>query len=399
MSALLDLALPDPYPAYRELREHAPVHLTPEGLWLVSRHRDVRALLLHPDVSADPSSRPGYPAWAQEHLDGVDGPVARWQRSMFVFMDDPAHRRLRQLFQKAFTPASITALRPRLEAAADGLMRSAGDELDVIEDFALPLTTELIGELLGVPEEDRADCVRRSRITGATLAPVVPPEVLAAAGRALAESTAYFTALVDERRRRPAGDLLTALTTAEADGETMSTDEVVASALLLFNAGHETTTALLGNAVHLLLEHPDQLARLRAAPDLLLPAAVEEVLRYEPSFQYGLVVTRAPIELSGERIPADALVMPLLGAANRDPDAFAEPELFLITRDRGRHLSFGTGVHHCLGAPLARLEAQVGLAALLAHWPRFEPVPGGARRASGTGSLRTFERLLIRKGR
>ncbi|WP_431040802.1 cytochrome P450 [Streptomyces sp. P1-3] len=384
------LIVPDPYPLYRELRERAPVHRTPDGLWLISRHADVRALLLDPRATSNPAARPDYRDWAEQHLDGVDGPVARWQRSMFVFMDDPEHRRLRQLFQQAFTPASVQALRPRLEAAAAELMKAAGTSLEVVSEFALPLTTALIGELVGVPEEDRADCVRRAELTGRTLAPVVPPTVLEAAADSLAESTAYFLDLVERRRREPRNDLLTALTAV------MTPQEVVSSALLLFNAGHETTTALIANAVHVLLEHPDQLDLLRATPSLLT-GAVEEVLRFEPSFQFGLKVARAPIELDGTTIPAGAPIVLFGAAANRDPAEFPDPERFLITRKGGRHLAFGMGMHHCLGAPLARMEARIALSALLAAWPSFELGPGAPVRPATPGSLRTFERLPIRR--
>ncbi|MFI6532690.1 cytochrome P450 [Nonomuraea sp. NPDC050547] len=387
---LASLIAPDPYPLYRELRKHAPVHLTPEGIWLISRYADVRALLLDPRATSNPAARPNYRDWAERHLDGVDGPVARWQRSMFVFMDDPEHRRLRQLFQQAFTPASVQALRPGLEAHASELMKAAGNSLEVVSEFALPLTTALIGELLGVPEQDRVACVRRAEITGRTLAPVVPPAVLAAAAQSLAESTGYFLDLVERRRREPRDDLLTALTAV------MTPQEVVSSALLLFNAGHETTTALIANAVHVLLGHPGQLGLLRARPSLVA-GAVEEVLRFEPSFQFGLKVTREPIELDGVTIPAGAAVVLLGAAANRDPAEFPDPDRFLITRGEGRHLAFGMGTHHCLGAPLARMEAQVALGALLAAWPSFEAGPDEPVRAAPAGALRTLERLPIRR--
>ncbi|MFI9551163.1 cytochrome P450 [Nonomuraea endophytica] len=384
------LLVPDPYPLYRELLTRAPVHRIHDGLWLISRYADVRALLLDPRATSDPAARPDYRDWAERHLDGVDGPVARWQRSMFVFMDDPEHRRLRQLFQQAFTPASVHALRPRLEVEAAELVKAAGTSLEVVSEFALPLTTALIGELLGVPEEDRATCVRRAEITGRTLAPVVPPAVLEAAAESLAESTGYFLDLVERRRTEPRDDLLTALTAV------MTPQEVVSSALLLFNAGHETTTALIANAVHVLLGHPGQLDLLRATPSLL-SGAVEEVLRFEPSFQFGLKVTRAPIELGEVTIPAGAAVVLLNAAANRDPAEFPDPERFLVTRAAGRHLAFGMGTHHCLGAPLARMEAQVALGALLSAWPSFELGPGEPVRPAPAGALRTLERLPIRR--
>ncbi|MEJ3654403.1 cytochrome P450 [Actinomycetes bacterium KLBMP 9759] len=392
---IVDLAGEDPYPLYRELRERSPVLLGNDGLWLVTGYQEMRAVNLDPRASNDPTARPDYERFAEEHLDGVDGPVARAQRSMFVFMDDPEHRRLRQLFQRAFTPASVTALRPGLEAKAKALVAAAGDELDVVADLALPLTSTLIGDLLGVPEADRAAIIDRAEVLGATQAPVVTPEVLAAATVALAESTDYFLGLVEERRTAPKDDLVTALATAESGGDRMTDDEIVSSALLLFNAGYETTTALIANAVATLLDNPAELAELRARPELL-PAAVEEVLRYEPSFQYGLEITTEQMVVGGVPVPAGEAVLLIAGAANRDPAEFPDPERFSITRTGGRHLSFGIGMHHCLGAPLARLEGQVGLAALLAAWPEIELGPGGVRRRVGS-SLRRVDRLPIRR--
>ncbi|WP_232664923.1 cytochrome P450 [Pseudonocardia sp. TRM90224] len=392
---IVDLAGEDPYPLYRKLREQSPVLLGNDGLWLVTGYQELRAVNLDPRASSNPAARPDYEQFAEEHLDGVDGPLARMQRSMFVFMDDPEHRRLRQLFQMAFTPASVTALRPGLEAKAKALVAAAGDEMDVVADLALPLTSSLIGELLGVPEADRAAAVRRAEMMGATGAPVVTPEVLAAATAALAESTEHLLGLVEERRRVPKPDLLTALAQAESGGDRMTDDEIVSSALLLFNAGYETTTALIANAVATLLGNPAELAELRARPELM-PAAVEEVLRYEPSFQYGVEITTEPMVVGGVPVPAGEAVVLIGGAANRDPAEFPDPERFSITRTGARHLAFGIGMHHCLGAPLARLEGQVGLAALLAAWPEFELGPGGVERAVGS-SLRRVDRLPIRR--
>jgi cytochrome P450 len=281
--------------------------------------------------------------------------------------DPPDHTRLRALVQKAFTPRMIEQLRPRIIAIVDELLNriaQRGGQFDLIEDLAYPLPVVVIAELLGVPAEDRATFHDWSADLAASLDPLVSSELAERAMRSRDALHAYFRTIIAERRRAPRADLISALVAVEERGDNLSEPELVVMCTLLLIAGHETTVNLIGNGVLALLQHPDELARLRAAPELI-GSAVEELLRFDAPVQLTGRVTTAALTIGGQAIGAGDWVLPLFGAANRDPAQFAEPERLDITRSPNPHIGFGRGVHFCLGAPLARLEGQIAIGRLV----------------------------------
>jgi pimeloyl-[acyl-carrier protein] synthase len=290
-----------------------------------------------------------------------------------LFRDPPDHTRLRTLVSKAFTPRVIEGLRPHIQQIVDGLLDRVRDRraMDLIADLAFPLPVIVISEMLGVPAADR-DRFRQWSLDVArsldAIALPVGPEVIErgnAARRALAD---YFRGLIAERRRRPQADLLSGLIAAEEQGDTLSQAELLATCVLLLVAGHETTVNLIGNGMLALLRHPAELRKLGAEP-ALLPSAVEELLRWDSPVQRTGRITATDVELGGTLIPKGALVSAVLGAANRDPAHFPEPDRLDLARPDNRHLAFGWGIHFCLGAPLARVEGQIAIGALARRLP------------------------------
>lgn len=378
-----DLGVPDPYPLYRRLVEHAPVHRTPMGVWLVSRYDDVATVQNDPRFRSALEAWPAWPAYAEAYLGGIDGPIARLQANMFVFADGDRHTRRREIFRRAFTARRVEQLRGYVQRRADAALDAAEQRgtsgrgtLEVVTELALPVTVGVISELLGIPASDRAACRDWAALIGETFGPPLRPDRRPAVTTAVTEATGYFRELTAHRREAPTDDLLSALARAEVDGIRLTDDEIGATALLLFNAGHETTAALIASGLAALLPHADQVARLRDEPDVVA-AAVEEMLRFDAPFQYMRKVTATDVVLSGTAIPAGELVIPLIGAANRDPARFDRPDEFDSARYTGRrpaerHLSFGIGPHYCLGAALARLEAEVTVGTLLRRWPAAE---------------------------
>jgi cytochrome P450 len=353
----------DPYPVYAELRRGGAsvVPLEQLGLTMVLDHDGVKRAL-H-DTEAFSSNH------AASH-----GPSFDW----LLFLDPPRHTQLRAIVSRAFTPRSIAALEDRIRelsgGLADRLVAAGAGEADVTAGFAQPLPMLVIADLLGLPHEDWHRLAAWSdAILG--LANTITRDGAAAAEQAFAaaqiELAAYLQAHVDERRRRPADDLLTRLVQAEVDGQGLTEREILHFFELLLVAGTETTTNLISNAVICLAEHPAELARLRADP-ALLPSAIEEVLRYRSPVQAMFRSTLHAVELGGRTIPAHRLVLAMIGAANRDGRQFAEPDRFDIGRAPNPHLAFGHGIHFCLGAPLSRLEGRIALADLLARMKTFE---------------------------
>ena len=349
----------DPYPTYRALLEEEPFHRSPFGPIVLSRYEDCSTVLHHPAASSDFRKSPEWAPPAGVAPDEV--------HPSFLTLDPPDHTRLRGLVSQAFTPRRVEGLRPRMQQIVDGVLDRAAEQggMEVVADLAFPLPVLMICELLGVPGEDVDEFKDWSAAAARSLDPefVVPPEVMEGAREASARAEAYFTDLIAKRRNEPRDDLLSALLAVEERGDQLSEAELLGTLGLLLIAGHETTVNLIANSVLAFARHPDQLARLADDPSLIR-SAVEEVLRFDPPVQVDGRVVLEDIEVSCGTIPKYEQPILLLPAANRDPAQFADPDRFDIGRTDNRHLSFGFGIHHCLGAPLARAEGQVALGTL-----------------------------------
>ena len=353
----------DPYPYYTELRNKAPViWLEPFQSWALSRYADVDFALRNPQIF----SSSVFTAEALGDLNPV--PEVPW----ILDMNPPDHTRLRKLANKGFAPRLIRALEPRVRAITQdliGALRSQ-PEGDLVATLSGPLPTIVIAEMLGVEPERRDDFkVWSDDVVRATGRPTDETE-RTQIRKSEAELRTYFERMIERRRTEPGEDVITALVQAEEERDMLSSKEILALAVLLLLAGNETTTNLIGNAVLTLLNHPDELAKVRADP-ALLPALVEEVLRYDSPVQVIFRRTAQEVELEGGKIPAGQNVFLLLGSANRDERQFPEPDRFDITRNPQDHVAFGYGIHYCLGAPLARLEGRNALESLLFECPPF----------------------------
>jgi cytochrome P450 len=381
----------DPYALYERVRRAAPVHRMAEGgEWVVTRAADAEAVLRSPRWTSTPDFSQG---WGETSLDEM-GPQVDLLRRTLLFMDGDEHTRLRRLVQSAFTPKAVAALRPRVEAIVDELLTDLAerDAVDLIADFAFPVPVIVIAEMLGVPPEDRE--LFRTQIPKLTplLEMGTPPEVFATAGEAAMTFAMYFQPLFEERQAAPRDDLISALVNAEVDGERIDPLDLLVTCVLLLGAGHETTMNLIGNGVLALLRHPEQLAMLRDdVDDEALPrSAVEELLRYDSPVQ--LTVRRAAegAVLDGTEVAPAEEVLVLLGAANRDPDRFDDPNRLDLRRGDA-HVAFGYGAHHCLGSALARLEGEVAIPALVRRFPGLaldrEPVHRRTRTLRGVEAL------------
>ena len=368
----------DPYPQYRTLREADPVHYSPLGVWLLFGYDDVHRLLRDPALSVDDSH--AHPTPLTELAASVRGDDERERGSLAMLnRDPPDHTRLRRLVSKAFTPRTVQQLRPRVQAmvdaALDGAERDGG--LELIGQYAFVLPFQVITEMLGMPETDTAQLREWSGTMVRGLEPVVDVDTLRAIDAA---SDNMFDLVVDairDKRQAPADDLLSALIASEENGDVLSDEELAEQVVLLYVAGHETTVNLIGNGLMALLRHPEQLARMRQDP-ALVPGAVEELLRYDSPVQRTARITNTDVEIGGRRLPAGSMVVTAIGAANRDPAQFADPDRLDVTRRDVRHISFGYGIHFCLGAPLARVEGQIALGTLLRRAPQLalaEPTP------------------------
>jgi cytochrome P450 len=361
--------LADPYPAYRRLREAGPVHRHPAGFFVLTGYDDVSAFLRDARFG-----KGGYQALFESRFgSGTGGP---WIGLSMLFRDPPDHTRLRALVSKAFTPRVVETLRGHIQEIVNRLLaRVAGArQMDVIEGLAYPLPVTVISELLGVPVDDNERVKGWSRdIARAVDAIALPvgPEVIERGRRATDEMVGYFRGLIAERSGRPGSDLLSGLIEAEEAGDRLSEPELLSTCILLYVAGHETTVNLIGNGLLALLRHPAERRRLQDDPGLL-HGAMEELLRYDGPVQRTGRMATSDTEIAGVPIPAGSLVLGLLGAANRDPRHFAEPDRLDLMREEPRHLAFGSGIHYCLGASLARLEAQVAIGTVLRRFPALE---------------------------
>ncbi|HET6794019.1 MAG TPA: cytochrome P450 [Acidimicrobiales bacterium] len=357
----------DPYPRYRELRESPTLAVTTDGLFVLTRHADVLAALRDARLSSNPAHR-GDAAGMRGLPFLSDGTV-----QLMLLADPPAHTRLRRLANKAFTPRTVEALRPRVTELVDGLLDAAAehDRCDLMTSLAEPLPVMVICELLGVPSADWDQFKPWSTAIARALDAGADPTVLGDAVPAVMGFVQYFAGLIDERRRSPRGDLLSALIAAEEQGDTLTTPDLFAMLILLFIAGHETTTNLIGNGTLALLRHRDQFEALRRDPDLVT-AATEELLRYDSPVQVTARTATEPVTVGGLQLARGQGVICGLAAANRDHRFVEDPDTLRLQRGAARHVAFGNGMHHCLGAPLARVEGQVVFGRLAARFPGME---------------------------
>jgi cytochrome P450 len=360
----------DPYPFYRRLREKDPFHRSrPADGWVLTRYADILAVLGDRTFSSDERRLRRYRRLqARNRRAGLEDPYEADRASM-LRLDPPDHTRLRNLVSKAFTPRAVAAMRPVVEKYVDELLGALEGRrtIELIRDFAAPLPVSVIAEMLGVPVEDRERFRHWSDEAVRTLGDGTMDDRRRAVA-AMEELGAYLEGIAEERRREPRGDLLSGLVAAEEAGDHLSTTELFTTCVLLLVAGNETTTKLIGNAVLALLRHPDQLEILRCEPERI-PSAIEELLRYDSPVQLTSRMVLEDRELCGRRLRRGQQLVLLLGAGNRDPAQFEDPEQLDVTRDDVRHLSFSHGLHFCLGAGLARLEGALVLGALLGRFP------------------------------
>ncbi|HTY17490.1 MAG TPA: cytochrome P450 [Myxococcota bacterium] len=378
----------DPYPFYAELRERDPIHRSyAAGGWVLSRYDDILGVLADRRYSSDERNwsrrarlrargrRAGLP-------DMYDDGLASMLR-----IDPPDHTRLRGLVSKAFTPRAVERMRPRIEAVVDELLGGleGRSEIELVREFGAPLPVAIIAEMLGIPSADRAR-FRHGSDEAVRLLGDGTKEDRRRGGKGFRELMRYLEGEVATRRREPRDDLLSAMVAAEEAGDRLSTQELFSTCVLLLVAGNETTTNLIGNGMIALLRHPEQLERLRREPKRI-PGAVEELLRYDSPVQLTSRIVLEEGELRGRKIRRGEQLVLLLGAGNRDPARFADPERLDIAREDVHPLSFGHGIHYCLGAQLARLEAQIAFEGLIERFPdlRF-----------GAGSIAWGDNTILR---
>jgi cytochrome P450 len=374
----------NPYPTYRALRENEPVKRLPNGCYFLTRYDDLVTAYKNTKTFSSDKKKEFLPKYG-------DSLLYEHHTTSLVFNDPPAHTRVRRLIMGALSPRAIAGLEPDLITLVDGLLDriAAKCRFELIGDFASAIPVEVIGNLLDVPHEEREPLRDWSLAILGALEPVIGAEMFARGNNAVKEFLIYLETLVERRRAKPGNperDVLTRLIQGEDNGERLTSKELLHNCIFLLNAGHETTTNLIGNGLVALPGYPAEKQRLIAEP-ALIKTAVEEMLRFESSNQLGNRITVEPIELGGIAMPPGTPVTLCMGAANRDPAQFADPENLDIGRTPNRHLAFGTGAHQCAGMALARLEGAVAISRFLARFPNYaldgEPVRGGRVRFRG----------------
>jgi pimeloyl-[acyl-carrier protein] synthase len=385
--------LADPYPFYARLRSADPVHRADQfGGWVLTRYADVVTVLRSPDASAE-----RIPAARQRVGPEFQGMYDLREHSM-LNADAPRHTRLRLLVNKAFTPRTVEELAPFIRNFVDNVLGAAQSRgrVDLMADLAFPLPATVIAEMLGVPPEDRDRFKKWSDDSTAAVSNLpsnLPSDVLRKSVAATEQLKVYFGGIIAQRRAEPRDDLISALVKAHEAEDRLSEDELLANSMLLLTAGHETTTNLIGNGTLALLRHPDQMRRLRDDPSLI-PSAVEELLRYDSPVQFTSRILKADLPLGGKVLRAGQAVLLVLGAANRDPEQFPDPDRLDVGRPDNKHIAFGLGPHFCLGAPLARLEGRIVFEELLRRTPGLR-LDGPPPRYRQNFNLRGLESLQV----
>ena len=387
----------DPYRQYAALREHDPVHRSPLEVWVLFRYDDIVGVLRDSSLSVQVDNAT---PTARMQMFAEQAPEERERGAHSILnVDPPDHTRLRRLVSKAFTPKMVHELRPRIQALVDDALdaMAARGEADVIGDLAFPLPFTVISEMLGMPDGNRDEVRGWSHTLTKTLDPILSPEEVDAALAAANNMQSHIQDVLAWKRDHPADDLLTGLLAAEDEGDRLSEIELLDQVLLLYVAGHETTVNLIGNATLALLGHPDQLARLRADPELD-GGAVEELLRYDSPVQFSRRITTADLDVDGTTIPAGTFTLTCLGSANHDEARWGPTadELDITRPDAGQHMSFGNGIHHCLGSSLARTEAQIAIGTLVRRFPDLQLA--GEPERNGRVVLRGLEFLPVTLG-
>jgi cytochrome P450 len=378
----------NPYPTYRALRELAPVKRLPNGGYFLTRYDDLVTAYKTTRAYSSDKKREFAPKYG-------DSLLYEHHTTSLVFNDPPAHTRVRRLIMGALSPRAIAEMEPGLreliEHLLDGLQ--AKRDVELIEDFAAAIPIQVIGNLLDVPHDERGPLRDWSLAILGALEPVIGAAAHERGNTAVRDFLAYLETLVERRRAKPGNperDVLTKLIQGETDGERLTAKELLHNCIFLLNAGHETTTNLIGNGLVALTEHPEQKQRLIDHPEMI-KTAIEEMLRFESSNQLGNRMTTEAVELGGVMLPANTSVTLCIGAANRDPSQFTEPDKFDVGRVPNRHLAFGTGVHQCAGMALARLEGAIAISRFLARFPHYvltgTAVRGGRARFRGFTSV------------
>jgi cytochrome P450 len=389
IKTLSDEFYDDPYPTYRALREHEPIKRLPGGAIFLSRYADVSAVYQDTTTFSSDKKAEFGPKF------GTTSRLFRHHTTSLVFNDAPYHTRVRRAIMGALIPKALAPLEPKLERLVDRLLEeaAANGTIDAVASFAGAIPVEVIGDLLAIPMADRAPLRGWSLAILGALEPVLSPAAFAHGEQALEAFHAYLGALIGDRREHPGDpehDVLTRLIMSE--GEPLSPHELAENCVFLLNAGHETTTNLIGNALELLARFPHERARL-CADESLLKTAIEEVLRYESSNQLGNRVTTRATEIGGIKLEAGTFVTLGIGAANRDPAQFVDPERFDITRNPNRHLAFAAGAHQCAGMNLARMEGRIALGGWLKRFPFYELA--GTPKRNRRARFRGFATLSI----
>jgi cytochrome P450 len=384
-----DEILQDPYPTYARLHEEGPLHYLDVGnkwaVWSIFSHSECSSIAKDTRLSAKRAKQMLLPLPLSRQSEFSE--LARMLSLWLIFMDPPEHTRLRKLLNKGFSAAAVEGLRPQVEAIVDQMLKPLqhGSEVDLMREFANPMPVRIILEMLGIPQELRDTFVDWSRAIAVFRGnPNRTVEEATAAQDALVELTEFFRKTVAERRRNKGSDLISLLIDIEEEGEVLTEEELYAQCIALLFAGHETTRNLIGNGMYTLLQHPQETAELRERPDMIR-SAVEELLRFESPVQFTARVLKEDIEVCGQPIRKGWTVLCMLGAANRDPKQFKEPDQLDLKRLNNQHLAFSAGLHFCIGAQLARLEGQIALLNLVQRFPKMKLAGPRAEWASTFG--------------